>query len=408
MIRVDPKTRAGGVSALTRIACAAILIATAACESRVTPATAGGYSVRDSSGVRIVEYEGQPAPTHSITLTELFRHGDREGDYLFSVPFSGGLQPDGSVVVGDARNSEVVVIGSDGTLLSILATEGQGPGEVRPGMAIRVLGQDVVLVRDPLNRRVTVFENGVPRSVRDEGVRIDLRGVDAQERVLLASDQVLPDATGTPWIQGSLIRFDVRSATYDTVGTFDWLKRGGWNDSPYWADGRAAVSGGTFVHGRTDQPELVWRNADGAVRQITRWRPTRVYPSEANWEELLEAVRSELLMARRGPEWVEENLQLITGRYVVDRDQPLPLYRVLRGDRDGGLWLGAYTPGLDPRFVLPARYDLVDPEGIWLGTLESPPGFKVLDVSGDRVLGVVRDDFDVETIAVYELRMSPL
>ena len=48
-------------------------------------------------------------------------------------------------------------------------------------------------------------------------------------------------------------------------------------------------------------------------------------------------------------------------------------------------------------------YSVIAPDGEWLGTVEAPPGFRMLDVAGGLVLGVARDEMDVESVVVYEL-----
>ena len=96
-------------------------------------------------------------------------------------------------------------------------------------------------------------------------------------------------------------------------------------------------------------------------------------------------------------------------RMEVFPDEPLPLYGFLHGDRDGGLWVAAYVPGVsDPWLVPVSSYDLIGSDGVWIGTLDAPQGFTLLDVAGDRLLGVLRSEFDVLSIAVYRLDIIPL
>ncbi len=49
------------------------------------------------------------------------------------------------------------------------------------------------------------------------------------------------------------------------------------------------------------------------------------------------------------------------------------------------------------------RYFAIDPSGEWLGAVNMPARFRLLDASEQYVLGVQRDEFDVEHIAAYEL-----
>ena len=47
-------------------------------------------------------------------------------------------------------------------------------------------------------------------------------------------------------------------------------------------------------------------------------------------------------------------------------------------------------------------YTVIAPDGEWLGTVEAPPGFRVLDVAAALVLGMEVDEVDVERVVVYE------
>ena len=76
---------------------------------------------------------------------------------------------------------------------------------------------------------------------------------------------------------------------------------------------------------------------------------------------------------------------------------------MLHGDDEGWVWLAHFDPAGN-RAGVPG-YTVIGPGGEWLGVLESPKSFRLLDVAGGRVLGVFKDDLDVEHVVVYELRM---
>ena len=88
--------------------------------------------IEDSAGVRIVEYVGVPEvePPFVIAEEPVHRHGANPGDYEFQGINVGRLFPDGSAVVADRENSEVVVLSPDGTTHRVIARRGQGPGGV--------------------------------------------------------------------------------------------------------------------------------------------------------------------------------------------------------------------------------------------------------------------------------------
>lgn len=84
--------------------------------------------------------------------------------------------------------------------------------------------------------------------------------------------------------------------------------------------------------------------------------------------------------------------------------ESFPAYSSLRGDALGHLWVA--------EFKLPdARYEgtlwtVFDAEGRALGFVETPDGFRVLEIGADYMLGRTRDEFDVEYVQVWALDRS--
>ena len=85
-------------------------------------------------------------------------------------------------------------------------------------------------------------------------------------------------------------------------------------------------------------------------------------------------------------------------RYRAMIGQPIP--RFGSPFADGNVWLPSYRPAY-PEEGSP--YTVISPDGEWLGQVETPPGFRILDVAGGLVLGVLRDEMDVESVVVYGL-----
>jgi hypothetical protein len=91
-----------------------------------------------------------------------------------------------------------------------------------------------------------------------------------------------------------------------------------------------------------------------------------------------------------------------------------PEYRApfdeLRVDRTGHLWVRNTHPRYDRnytsfrvRFPFGWTWDVFDPEGRWLTTLTLPSSFRVHDIGEDYILGVWKDDMDVEYVRMYAL-----
>ena len=134
----------------------------AACEGDPQPTTDIPVHVEDSAGVRLVEYAGTPAADTPFRFRAepLYRHGNNPGDYAFQRIGFGRLFPDGSAVVSDGGNDELVVLSQDGKTHELLAGPGEGPGDLSYVNAVFVLGQDTVLATDIELLRATVFAGG--------------------------------------------------------------------------------------------------------------------------------------------------------------------------------------------------------------------------------------------------------
>ena len=87
--------------------------------------------------------------------------------------------------------------------------------------------------------------------------------------------------------------------------------------------------------------------------------------------------------------------------YMASLGGAKPLFNPPFADAEGRVWLPAYRPG-GSRAQIP-DYTVFSGEGEWLGTVEAPPGLRILDVAGGLVLGSLRDEMDLERVVVYVL-----
>jgi len=212
------------------------------------------------------------------------------------------------------------------------------------------------------------------------------------------------------WLPGHMVRFDLDTGVADTVASYDMApfapREGPKNPFPPFGD--VSVAGGQFVHGRSDVPQLTWRTPDGETRQIVRWSPDRTYPTADNWAAFESFLQTEL--PRVNPQLsgadLEQMVQRSLAEYELVGDEPLPIYTTLAGDDEGRVWLGEFS--IHSRLNGIPRYTIFASDGGWLGTLEVPARFRVLDVAGGLVLGVVQDEIDVESVVVYELLLTEL
>ena len=362
----------------------------------------------DSAGIRIVEYAGMPeleAPFR-FAAEPRYRHGVGPGDYRFRYIHAGTLLADGSAVVADAHNIELVVLSQDGTTHDVLDFQGEGPGDYNSVSAVFALGQDSIMVADRNLGRVTLFVGGsVARKVdirRANGLGV--RGIGSSGYLLLSTG-VFSWGFEEEWLPGHMARFDMDTGTLDTIASYDHLSRAtagaAWN--PIRADGQVTVANGQFVYTRTDRPEITWRLPDGTITQIVQWQAE---PAPLT-EEVLEGLEAIYRVGNRraNPGVSEADIERITASdlapYRAALGYPMPLFNDPIGDAEGRVWLPAYRPG-SWRFDVP-DYTVISADGEWLGTVEAPPRLRILDVAGGLVLGLLRDETDAHSVVVYEL-----
>ena len=363
---------------------------------------------RDSAGIRIVEYAGTPdaAAPFRFAAEPRYRHGADPGDYTFRRIHPGSLFPDGSVVVSDVGRQELVALGPDGSSHEVLAGPGRGPGDVDYVGATFALGQDRLMAVDMFLDRLTIFAAGsVERTVdmrRADGLRVLGIGPSGQ---LLMTTGAFWSGFEEEWLPGHMARFDVETGALDTVASYDYVSRPppGLRWNPIGAAGWVAAASDQFVYARTDRPQVTWHRSDGTVTQIVRWQAEPAPLTEELLEGIEPGLRAGNELANPGAAAADidrmTNDDIATYRAVIGG--PMPLFTIPYGDSEGRVWLPTYRPGNGTEGA--PQYTVISGDGKWLGTVEPPPRFRLLDVAGGLVLGVQLDENDVENVVMYEL-----
>ena len=290
----------------------------------------------------------------------------------------------------------------------MLATEGEGPGEVGNVDGLFALSQDSILVADhylsPADALCRRFGRVRATALRlAQGLSVHGVGLSGE---LLVANHWGPSGLDVDWLPGHMIRLDMETGTLDTVASYDFIPRipQGLEWNPIAAVGEVMVSAVHFVYTRSDRAEVTWSLTDGTVTQIVRWQadPTPLT------EDLAGTHRGRapaMLLRQHNPQISDAGLaevtreQMGTFRAVIGR--PMPLFGSPFADAEGRVWLPSYKTGGENISTSP--YTVIGPDGEWLGMVETPPRFRILDVAGGLVLGVELDEMDVESVVVYEL-----
>ena len=370
------------------------------------------FSQVDSAGIEIVTsrspaWSGSDAWTVSNRPTVTIGELDGPLEFTFGDVVAAGTLSDGRIFVGDSQAHTIRIFSAEGDYLGSMGREGEGPGELQWFLTVSPYRADSLWVYDYAQSTVSIFgpdltfvrrfRNPVP--VGNYWVVSSF----SDGRFLLYSPGSGDLDGGGPGIfpdSSAIVVSAPDGSAADTIGAFQTTMR---NLGP---DGRplpvflqasgAALSSGTRVvvhEGIAFQYSEL--DSDGTVRRIVR-KDHSVTPVTADviaafGEHYVEWVGSgaEANMAR-----IRRSLE--EGHYP--ERLPATGYEVL-DDALGNTWVSAYHfPGR------PAEsWEVFDPDGVWLGTVTTPPSLEVKEIGLDRLIGVATDDFDVPYVQVHRL-----
>lgn len=373
----------------------------AACTGPEAPDT---FTVADSAGVALAtNAAGATAPLWRLSDRPLVVLGDETtGDTPLYGVYSVRLGSDGRIVLAHGGAKEVRTYGQDGAFLWAAGGPGQGPGEFRFVSQVSLLPGDSVVALDPSNERMTVFDPDgsfvsttrfVYEHIRPEG-NILYRPVLAPlgttsshlTFALVRMMAFLQNAPGRRTQRGVLSVFDPGGEGGDSLGSLPiadlWEEPGSEQGilniafvsvlRPFVAnDLLYAAEGGTWDVG-------VYESSGRKVREIRDLHP-RVAVTQAMVDSL-----PPLPAGMKRTDHIPDSLPAI-GKVVADGD--------------GRIWAVAYRAS-DGN---PTTARVYDGEGRLVGLVGIPGGFELQDVRDNRVVGVQKDEMDVETVVVYAL-----
>lgn len=372
-----------------------------------------GPSVWDSAGVEIVENR---APRWGegegwvVGSEPTLRVGVVEGDeaYQFSQITGVVRLADGGVAVADGGSSQVRFFGPDGRHFATVGRAGGGPGEFTGLSALGRAGPGRLWAYDFALRRIT-WMNG-------EG---DITGTTtlAPEPAMLNPVGAFPDGSfllkqlwGAEATAGTselglrrdpiaFVRFDEAGALVDTVGLFPGRElfiteedgRGVMGVPPFGRSNVAALRGDRLVIGSGIGYQVEEVDERGRLLRILRI-PGR--DRDVGSEEMESFIQTQL-------EDVPPEDHARVRQSILEMPHPptVPPYGSILADDDGDLWISEWAPYPG----IPERWGVFDGRGGWLGEVRTPRGFFPYAVGSDWILGVERDDMDVEYVVVYPL-----
>lgn len=364
---------------------------------------------RDSAGVAIVEHPAElVAPAEwTITLDSAVRLAGEFSRVRYGVRFT-----DGRLAIADGDSRTLRVFAPDGTLQHVGGRDGAGPGEFR-GITYmnRWLG-DSVLVWDVQQRRLSVFDDTVA-FVRSFALQTDsttpfgnVQGVFADGSMYATGFSTFPGGGGPqPGRQRSdtpAYRFaaDGRlDTTYSVMlsgeGFFRVFNDGGFSVmTPLFARLSTLHAGREIlVHADNEQFDLRVYSPAGALQRSIRklGTPAAITPS---LRSAVVAHRLAELPSEADREREREALE------TMDVPATVPAFGRVLLDRDDRLWVEEFAAVPGDRSV----WLVFTPEGTLVARATMPQRLTPLEIGRDYLLGVERDELDVESVVVIPLR----
>lgn len=379
-------------------------------------------AVRDSAGVRLVDNRG-----HVWTEGTAWRVGEalvEIGGFEVSPEYQlydvrgASVLPDGRIVVANNGSHELRYYGPAGHFLKAVGQEGGGPGEFKTIWSLTRVEGDSLLIWDSGNMRMSVHSadgefvrtfrlangtDGIARFpgpeliVFRDGTFLGLEWLgtamsEAPPGVFRdTADYYLFDATGHelaavgrfPWTEMFLGSGEVQMQNGNTMREMSTLRFGrqlhlAAGDSTFW------MESGDGTLSRFDAKGRLLRR----TRRIDR-RRIAVTPDLAAREiEAFMAVEE-----GHGHPQTQLDAQRKQRQRVPTADT-VPVYRRLLVDAQGTLW-GELDPGV-PDPTRPSSWDVFESSGRYLGSVSLPPRFEPFEIGSDYVLGVRKDELDIE------------
>jgi hypothetical protein len=388
-----------------------VLLSLSACGEGV--GASAGPVTRDSAGIQIVENaaplwkEGQEWKLSAEPELDI---GEAEGapESLLGRVRTALRRSDGTLVVANGGTQEIRFYEASGRYLRAVGREGEGPGEFRSLDWLALLPGDSLLAYDQRLRRLSVFspEGAFVQSSALEG---SPEGGLPHPMAAFADGSLLVKtsrALGSNQVRSGPIRSPVLFSRYSAVGEpLDSIAVLPGDEGYVKSDGPtilimslllgrstgSAVSGNRVYLGSSDAFQIGLYSPSGQLERLIRRRGA---PRPVTDEDV-RRLREQRIDAGGGADWQRQVDQILQEMPIPETR---PAFAGFKADDDGNLWVRETTvPGE------PALWTVFDTEGRMLGSVRWPDYFRPTHIGRDFVVGIARDELDVEHVLVYGL-----
>jgi hypothetical protein len=353
----------------------------------------------------LVQQNGAPL---SIDPKPRVSIGVVEGDTTFELhkvvtPF---LLPNGTIVIPLNGSKTIRLFSPAGTFIRSYGRAGSGPGEFRDLTAAWARG-DTIEAMDFRLRRITRFlPNG----------KVDDVTITTEQQDLSSSFGPFGDgwvaagvAKGDFGRRDSVVlrRFDRAGTDLGDLGFVLGMARYRTpvmtGPGPLSPRSVHAVRNDRVYIGETLTPRLQVISPSAAQSKGIAWQPASSPSVRTAWNSVVDAA------VRRA-----EPSKAVTARQVVEAypmPDKVPVFSQILVDAQNYVWVKPYEPRVNS-FALGGavgpggRWSVISPDGRVVGTIDVPAQLEPTYITRDAVVGIVRDEFGVESVRVHALRRT--
>ncbi|MGH7448069.1 MAG: hypothetical protein ACRELT_10945, partial [Longimicrobiales bacterium] len=370
-------------------------------------------TVRDSAGIAIVENvypDSAAVKWWSLEQSPLLDIGGAQAEEAYSVYQVGGALrlSDDRIVVTNGGAADVRYYSADGEHVRTSGRRGDGPGEFQRPQQVLALPVDSVLVVDGGRATVLNPEGSYARDFTSGGTgpRTGVVGRLRDGRLVATHAAFTPGEIEAGFQRSTIVFVTLTPAgeVQDTIVTVPGAERtvhmegsGGQVRSimiialPYVKNTVYAVAGDVLAVATQESPEIRVYGADGTPRRIIRTGTPMPAVTDAHLEAWFQRQRESMLPERRE--------QAVTRPDWPDAGQVVPPFAAVEIDDAGNFWVADYDDRIRPH----GAWSVHDPDGRLLARIRMPARFRPMHIGADFVLGVERDDLDVEHVRMYRV-----
>ncbi len=400
-------------------AVATLLLATACAAD---PGERAGVVVTDSAGIRITTSTApawRAGEGWRVDTTPVVSIGDGTKKGAVLLVEVGGVRvlPDGRIVVANGTDRAVLFFTPTGERAGRVGRDGSGPGEFRGVSLVGFLGDSLLAWDSQLDRATVV----VPNATAGRSFRLATGDTTGASRFGYVPVDVYEDGTlllagragATSADQGGVRREPVplrRAARDGTLGQRLAVVPGTENivvsgkgfvsvfERPFGRRTLSIASGQMLVVSTGDFDGVLRFDSTGTLHEL--WRLDRA-------QRAVSARDAEAVAARRSLQLNQLPKEYADAIFAVTKDVGypgvLPPFDAMLRDATGALWLRRDV-GPVLRDSIPHTWTVLDPKGRWLGDVVTPRRVEVYQITRDRVVGVWKDDDELEHVRLYPLR----